>query len=82
MVRKYRVEERVGKTFDYHMYGKYGDKEPVSNRKEYAEWVLSQEKWMQPILFSMFDKKDYSGYLWTLVKPKYTKPLWMKNNES
>ncbi len=79
---KYRVEERVGKTFDYHMYGKYGDKEPVTNRKEYAEWVLSQEKWMQPILFRMFDKKDYSDYLWTLVKPKYTKPLWMKNNES
>lgn len=73
---KYLIGERVGKIFDYYMYGKYNDKEPVNDRKKYAEWVMGNEKWMWPILFKMFDKKNYDDYLWTLVKPKIQKPFF------
>lgn len=71
---KYMIEDRIGKIYDYHMWGKYGDKEPVTDRKKYAEWVLTQEKWIQPVLFRMFDKKNYDEHLWKFVKPKYKKP--------
>jgi hypothetical protein len=63
------------------MWGKYGDKEPVTDRKKYAEWVLTKEKWMQPVLFRMFDKKDYDDYIWNFVKPKFKKPFVNKNDE-
>jgi RNA ligase len=67
------IRNRVGKIFDYHMYGKYGDKEPITNKKEYAEWVMTQEAVFRPILFNMFDRKDYSKHIWKLIKPKYEK---------
>ncbi len=78
---KFSIEDRIGKTYDHFMWGKYGDKEPVTDRKKYAEWVLTQEKWMQPVLFRMFDKKDYDDYLWNFVKPKFKKPFVNKNDE-
>ena len=77
----FQISERAGKMFDYHMYGKYNDKEPVTDRKEFAEWVLKQDKFLQPILFKMFDKKDYSSYIWQKIRPTYTKPFWQKENE-
>jgi hypothetical protein len=55
------------------MYGKYNDKDPIENKKVYAEWVLTQPKHLQPILFKMFDKKDYSEIIWKLIKPKFRK---------
>jgi hypothetical protein len=64
----------VGKTFDYYMYGKYNDQEPVTDRKEFSQWVLTKEEWMRPILFNMFDKKNYDNIIWKLVKPKFKKP--------
>jgi RNA ligase len=78
----FHIGERAGKMFDYFMYGKYNDKEPVTDRKVFAEWVLKQDKHLQPILFKMFDKKDYSSYIWNLVKPTYSKPFWQKEIES
>lgn len=77
----YQIRERAGKLFDYHMYGKYNDKEPVTDRKEFAEWVLKQDKFLQPILFRMFDKKEYSSYIWQKIRPTYAKPFWQKENE-
>jgi RNA ligase len=78
----YSISERAGKMFDYFMYGKYNDEEPVTDRKVFAEWVLKQDKPLQPILFRMFDKKDYSSYIWNMIRPVYSKPFWQKEIES
>ena len=69
----YRISEDIGKTFDYKMYGKYNDKEPLTDRKEFAEWVQTQPKHYQGILFRMFDKRNYSELIWKLLKPEFKK---------
>jgi hypothetical protein len=69
----FQISEDVGKKFDYMMYGKYNDKEPITDRKEFAEWVLTQPKHMSGILFRMFDKKDYSEIIWNLIRPEFKK---------
>jgi len=69
----FQISEDVGKKFDYMMYGKYNDKEPIEDRKEFAEWVLTQPKHMSGILFRMFDKKDYSEIIWNLIRPEFKK---------
>ncbi len=75
-----RLESQVEKIYEYHMWGKFGDKEPVRDKKEYAEWVKTQNKVIQPILFKMYDGGDYSHYLWRIVRPEYQKPFWNKEN--
>ena len=69
----YLIEEEAGKLFDYTMYGKYNDEEPITDKKEFAIWVQKQKKHLQPILYKMFDKKDYSHYIWKLIKPQFRK---------
>jgi RNA ligase len=69
----FQISEDAGKKFDYMMYGKYNDKEPITDRKEFAEWVSSQPKYMSGILFRMFDKKDYSEIIWNLIRPEFKK---------
>jgi RNA ligase len=69
----FQISEDTGKKFDYMMYGKYNDKEPITDRKEFAEWVLTQPKHMSGILFRMFDKKDYSEIIWNLIRPEFKK---------
>jgi RNA ligase len=69
----FQISEDVGKKFDYMMYGKYNDKEPITDRKEFAEWVFTQPKHMSGILFRMFDKKDYSEIIWNLIRPEFKK---------
>ena len=69
----FQISEDVGKKFDGMMYGKYNDKEPITDRKEFAEWVLTQPKHMSGILFRMFDKKDYSEIIWNLIRPEFKK---------
>lgn len=67
------IEEEAGKLFDYTMYGKYNDEEPITDKKEFAMWVQKQKKHLQPILYKMFDRKDYSHYIWKLIKPQFRK---------
>jgi RNA ligase len=69
----FQISEDAGKKFDGMMYGKYNDKEPITDRKEFAEWVLTQPKHMSGILFRMFDKKDYSEIIWNLIRPEFKK---------
>lgn len=69
----FQISEDTGKRFDYIMYGKYNDKEPITDRKEFAEWVFTQPKHMSGILFRMFDKKDYSEIIWNLIRPEFKK---------
>ena len=76
----FQVNERSGKLFDHKMYGKYNDLEPETDKKKYAEWVMNQEEILRPILFRMFYNKDYSDYIWKIIKPKYVKPIWSKND--
>jgi hypothetical protein len=70
----WRIKEDIGKAYDYKMYGKYGDEEPVTDRKEFAEWVLTQPKHYHAVLFRMFSKRDYDEIIWKLIRPEY-KPL-------
>jgi RNA ligase len=69
----FQISEDAGKRFDYKMYGKYNDKEPITDRKEFAEWVFTQPKHMSGILFRMLDKKDYSEIIWNLIRPEFKK---------
>jgi len=69
----FQISEDAGKKFDGKMYGKYNDKEPITDRKEYAEWVSQQPKHLSGILFRMFDRKDYSEIIWNLIKPEFKK---------
>jgi RNA ligase len=78
----YQISEQAGKLFDYKMYGKYNDKEPITDKKEFALWVQEQPKHLQPILFRMFDRKDYSAIIWKLLKPtNYEKPFRNKKED-
>jgi hypothetical protein len=69
----FQISEDAGKKFDGKMYGKYNDKEPIEDRKEFAEWVFTQPKHMSGILFRMFDKKDYSEIIWNIIRPEFKK---------
>lgn len=69
----FQISEDAGKKFDGMMYGKYNDKEPIEDRKVFAEWVFTQPKHMSGILFRMFDKKDYSEIIWNLIRPEFKK---------
>jgi RNA ligase len=53
--------------------------EKVSTTKaEYSIWVKKQKKNLQPILYSIFDGKDYQKIIWRLIRPEYQKPFWDK----
>jgi RNA ligase len=69
----FQISEDAGKKFDYKMYGKYNDQEPITDRKEFAEWVSTQPTHLSGILFRMFDKKDYSEIIWNLIRPEFKK---------
>ena len=80
---KMSIQENAGKLYDNFIenlsgHPHYGELPP---KKEIAEWVMMQEEFLRPILFRMFDNKDYSDYIWKLVRPKYTKPFWQKEIE-
>lgn len=48
------------------------------DKKEFAYQVFKFNKRIQPILFKLFDKKDYSDVIWNMVKPEYKTP-WSEN---
>jgi len=64
------VREHAGKLFD-GLYESY-DRE-LPEKKKYAEWVKQFEKHLHPILFRMYDNKEYSSYIWKLIKPEFRK---------
>jgi RNA ligase len=69
----FQISERAGKLHDGFRYGKYGDVDPEPTKKEFAEFVLKQEKVLHPIMFAMWDKKDYSEIIWNLIRPEFKK---------
>jgi RNA ligase len=64
------VREDAGKRFD--TFNESHDYSDVT-KKDYAMWVLLQPEHLRPILFKMYDKKEYSSYIWKLIKPEFKK---------
>ena len=43
----------------------------VKDKKDFASWVLMQRKQYQGIYFNIWNKKDYSGLIWKIIKPEF-----------
>ena len=69
----FQISERAGKLHDVFRYGKYGDREVEPTKKEFAEFVLKQEKVLHPVMFAMWDKKNYDKIIWNMLKPEFSK---------
>lgn len=69
----FQISERAGKLHDGFRYGKYNDRDPEPTKKEFAEFVLKQEKVLQPVMFSMWDKKNYNEIIWRIIRPEFKK---------
>lgn len=80
---KYAIGERAGKIYDYFRYGKYGDRETEPTKKEFAEHLefCGVEPSIRSICFAMWDGKDYDQIIWKMIRPKYQKPFWNKEEE-
>lgn len=44
------------------------------DKKDFALQVLNLDKKIRPILFRIYDKKDYSDIIWVIIKPKHKTP--------
>lgn len=66
------VQEHAGKLMDNLYESNNGDL-PFKTRGEFAEWVHTQERHIRPILFRMYEGRDYDDIIWNLIKPKYQK---------
>jgi RNA ligase len=73
----YQLRETAGKLHDGFRYGKFGDRDPEPSKKEFAEFVMKQQKVLHPIMFSMWDgnNEKVDEIIWKIVKPKYSKPF-------
>ena len=69
----FQISERAGKLHDGFRYGKYNDKDPEPTKKEFAEFVLKQQKVLQPVMFAMWDKKNYNEIIWRIIRPEFKK---------
>jgi RNA ligase len=69
----FQISERAGKLHDGFRYGKYGDVDPEPTKKEFAEFVFKQHKVLQPVMFSMWDKKNYDEIIWRIIRPEFKK---------
>jgi RNA ligase len=69
----FQISERAGKLHDGFRYGKYGDKDPEPTKKEFAEFVFKQEKVLHPVMFAMWDKKNYDEIIWRIIRPEFKK---------
>lgn len=68
--QKMAITEHAGKLFDSYYESYDGD---LPEKSKYAQWVLKMEKHLQPILFRMYDRKEYDSYVWKLIKPEFKK---------
>ena len=69
----FQISERAGKLHDGFRYGKYGDVYPEPSKKEFAEFVFKQQKILQPVMFAMWDKKNYDEIIWRIIRPEFKK---------
>jgi len=78
----FQLRETAGKLHDGFRYGKFGDKDPEPSKKEFAEFVMKQQKVLHPIMFAMWDinNSKVDEIIWKLVKPQYSKPFKKDEN--
>lgn len=70
----YSIREYYGKCHDSFRFGKYGDKEPEPNKKQYAEFVHSNiKKELHFIMFLLWNRKNCEDAIWKLIKPSTLK---------
>jgi hypothetical protein len=69
----FQISERAGKLHDGFRYGKYGDVDPEPTKKEFAEFVFKQQKVLHPVMFKMWDKKNYDEIIWNIIRPEFKK---------
>jgi RNA ligase len=51
----------------------------VENAKDRKVFAEQSNRYSHPsILFKMLDDKDYSDYIWKIIRPEYSKPFWQK----
>jgi RNA ligase len=72
----------LNKSFDYILSVCNAKKDELNNqqlenRKDKALWIQSNViPRYQKILYSMLDNRNYKPLIWDLVRPKYQKPFW------
>jgi len=55
----------------------------IGTDAEIAHFIKNNiDKRLQAIIFKMNKGRDYSELIWKLIRPKYEKPFWYKNNEN
>jgi len=62
------ILEDARKRFNYYYENNFSP-----TKKEYALWVQTQPQQLQPLLYRIFDNKEYSSYIWKLIKPEFKK---------
>ena len=79
---KYAIEERAGKIHYYFRYGKYTDREIEPTKKEFAQHLefCKVEPSIKAICFSIWDGKNYDDIVWKMLRPKYQKPFWNRED--
>ena len=79
---KYAIEERAGKIHYYFRYGKYTDREIEPTKKEFAQHLelCKVEPSIKAICFSIWDGKNYDDIVWKMIRPKYQKPFWNRED--
>ncbi|MEO8147422.1 MAG: hypothetical protein ABI723_07285, partial [Bacteroidia bacterium] len=45
------------------------------DKKTFALSVLEKYKDLSPVIFSIYNKKDYNKIIWKLCRPAYSKPF-------
>jgi hypothetical protein len=81
---RYALEEQCGKSHDYFRYGKYNDVDPEPTKKEFAEHIKKYtDSKLHGLMFAIWDRNrtKIDEILWKLIKPKYSKPFWQKEEE-
>ena len=73
----FQLRETAGKLHDGFRYGKFNDRDPEPSKKEFAEFVMKQQKVLHAIMFAMWEKNNpkVDEIIWKLVKPTYSKPF-------
>lgn len=75
----FQISETAGKLHDGFRYGKYNDVDPEPTKKQFAEFVMTRQEALRPVMFAMWDKRPYDEIIWKLLKPVYSKPFWQKD---
>lgn len=55
---------------------------PNENKKDFALAVQKHASYLAPILYKMYDNKDYSGIIYRYIRPDYQKPFWQTKTDN